>query len=95
MKTESAIQKEIIDYLKLRNALVFRLNAASMSSRIKPCPPGTPDILAITYNGVLWVEVKTEKGKLRPSQEKMHAELQERGQRVIIARCLDDVIGEI
>jgi len=93
--TESQIQKEIIEALKLHGALVFRLNSGSRQKNVKLCPSGTPDILAILPHKTLWIEVKTEKGILRPSQEKMISELIKRGQIVLVARSVDQVIEEI
>lgn len=92
---EAEIQKQIIDVLKLHNALVFRLNSGQRNNNVKLCPNGTPDILAILPTQTLWIEVKAPKGKLRPTQGEMHAQLQERGQRVIVARSVDDVIEAI
>ena len=94
--TESAILKDIISLIKLHGGLVMRMNTGfSGRHNIKLMPPGTPDILAILSSGVLWIEVKTEKGKLRPEQVKMHKELRNLGQRVIVARSINDVLKEI
>lgn len=92
---ESTIQKQITDYLKLRGALVFRMNAGSIKRNVKLAPDGTPDILAILPWKTIWIEVKAGKSKLRKSQELMIKELEMRGQIVIIARSIDDVIGAL
>jgi hypothetical protein len=53
---------------------------------------GTPDLLAIGFNGrVLWIEVKTPKGEISIDQKRMHERLQHRNQEIIIARCVEDV----
>ena len=93
--TESELQKQIIDYLKLCNAIVFRMNSGQRQNNVKLCPSGTPDILAVLPHKTLWIEVKTDKGKLRPSQITMHSRLKERGQEVIVARSVDDVMEAI
>ena len=93
--TESQIQKQIIDYLKSLGALVFRMNSGNAKHNVKLAPSGTPDLLVVLRTQTVWIEVKTETGTLRDSQRFMIKELEARGQRVIIARCLDDVIEEI
>ena len=94
-KTETEIQKDIIDYVRLIGGIVLRLNASSMSNKIKACPVGTPDLLAVLRTMLIWIEVKTEKGKLRPAQVEMIKELRARNQIVIVARSVDDVIKAI
>ena len=89
--TESEIQKQIIHYLKLKGCIVMRLNSGRAAHNVRLCPPGTPDLLAIYRGGSVWIEVKTEKGKLRPEQENMHKELIEMGHRVIVARGVADL----
>ena len=94
--TESEIQKQIITYLKLSNYLVFRMNSGKTQYNVQLCPKGTPDLLAISPQGkTLWIEVKTASGKLRESQVKMIADLESRGQKVIIARSVKDVLDSI
>lgn len=93
--SESEILKQIIDALNLHGALVLRLNSGKAKYNMRLCPPGTPDILALLHNGALWIEVKTRSGKVSKDQEKMHEELKRRGQRVIIARSVTDVLEAI
>ncbi len=95
MQTETQIQKEIIDYLELNDALVFRLNSGRAKNNVRLCPSGTPDLLAILPSRVLWIEVKKDKGTLRDSQVFMHNELTSRGQRVIVCRSLEDLTDEM
>jgi ferredoxin-fold anticodon binding domain-containing protein len=90
--TESEIQKSIMDYAKAIGCKVFRMNSGySGRHNVKLCPNGTPDLLIIGRSITLWVEVKDKKGKLSESQIKMHKELRELGQEVLIARSIDDV----
>lgn len=94
--TESELQKMIIDTLKAMGGIVFRMNSGrSGRNNVKLCPAGTPDILAVLPHKTLWIEVKAKGGKLRQSQEEMHAQLQQRGQTVIAAYSLDDVLEAI
>jgi len=53
---ESEIQKQIIDYLKLKHYFVMRLNSGSYAvnggkSFVRGCEPGTPDLLAFKVLG--------------------------------------------
>jgi len=89
--TESQIQKQIIDYLKLSGYLVFRMNSGKARNNIRLCPPGTPDLLAVSSKGNLWIEVKTDSGKCTKEQNDMQYDLRKTGEQVIIARSLDDV----
>lgn len=93
--TESQIQKQIIDYIRLLNGLVFRMNAGSTKHNVKLAPKGTPDLFTVTPFGAYWIEVKTATGKLRKSQVAMIKKLRDMGQIVIVARSLEDVKGEI
>jgi Holliday junction resolvase len=89
---ESEIQKDIIDYLKNAGCLVFRMNAGMAKYNVKLAPNGTPDLLAITKKGtLLWLEVKTETGKLNDNQIRMHKLLQERLQVVETVRSVKDI----
>lgn len=50
---------------------------------------GFPDILAIKPPYILWIELKTERGALDPDQQRVHAMLQDCGQRVLRVRPRD------
>jgi hypothetical protein len=94
--TESEIQKQIIDYAIVKGCEVFRMNAGKSGRyNTRLCPPGTPDLLIVGHVGCTWVEVKAKDGKLRATQDKMHKILRGFRQQVIVAYCLEDVIGYI
>ena len=89
---EAEIQKSIVDFLKAKGYLVFRMNSGYIRKNVKLSPPGTPDLLVIMRDGkVLWIEVKTETGVCNENQNKMIVKLRSMGQKIIIARCIDDV----
>ena len=95
---EAEIQKTIVDFLKAKDYLVFRMNSGYIRKNVKLSPPGTPDLLVIMGDGkrkVLWIEVKTEIGVCNENQNKMIYKLRSMGQKVIIARCIDDVMLHI
>ena len=90
--SESEIQKQIVDWLKIEEAIIFRMNAGKTTKNVTPVPNGTPDLLVVTKQGfVCWIEVKTAKGKLRDSQIDMICSLKERKQEILIARSLEQV----
>ena len=90
---ESEIQRHIIKALEIQGCLVFRMNSGKIQNNVRLAPAGTPDLLTITPAGrVYWIEVKTPDGTVSKAQKKMHKELKDRGQKVIIARKVDDAI---
>ena len=92
--TESEIQRDITAYLKTYGFIVYRMNSGSVRHNVKMADPGTPDIFAIEpYGKSIWIEVKTETGKLSMVQLEMHAKLRLYGQEVIVARSVEDVKG--
>ena len=82
--TEGQIQKQAIELLKLSGYLVFRLNAGRQSNKVRPCPPGTPDLLAVKNGRVLWLEIKKPGEKLRDTQQVMISDLIHHGQEVAV-----------
>lgn len=60
-------------------------------------PEGCPDIIAsIPITGRAWgIEIKTEDGALRPSQEEMLPQLESAGWLITLARSVEDVNAEI
>jgi len=72
------------------------MNSGGTQHNVRLCLAGTPDLLCITKSGkVIWIEVKTATGKLRESQVKMIADLENKGQTVIIARSVKDLLDRI
>lgn len=57
------------------------------------CKKGTPDRFAIYRGVIVFIEVKTLKGKLSPEQIERQAELRGTGAQVINPRKLEDVIN--
>lgn len=91
--TEIEIQKEIVKAMEALGHKVFRMNSGRGRYNQHLCEPGTPDLLVVAMKGYsFWLEIKTPKGKLSPEQVAMHAELERRGQRVLVARGISDVI---
>ena len=61
--------------------------------KIALCPEGTPDLLYIGPDGkVVWIEVKTVKGKAREAQERFLNLMHHLGHRAGIARSPEDAL---
>jgi len=89
---ELEIQRDIIDFLKVRGAKVYRMNSGKGRYNQKlPGAPGTPDLFVVERKRCYWVEVKGPEGKLNPEQEREHKELRALGQKVVVARSVDDL----
>ena len=90
--TESEIQRDITAFLKTCGFIVYRMNSGAVRHNVKMCDPGTPDIFVISpYGKSIWIEVKTETGKVSFVQQAMHAKLRSYDQAVIVARSVEDV----
>jgi hypothetical protein len=94
--TESATQRAILIRLgALPHTLCARTAATACylpNGRLhRPLPPGWPDITLIVRGIAVAVEVKSDIGKLRPSQETMQAAWLAAGGVWITARRVEDV----
>jgi hypothetical protein len=58
--------------------------------------PGLPDITGCLKDGRgFWIEVKTDKGRLSPHQERFIANINDAGGLAFVARSVDDVIEKL
>jgi len=98
-KSENVIQKEILDYLKLRGIPATRHQCGRVRVGrhwLNLGEDGWPDITVIPSNGqYLGIEVKKLGEKLSPTQIKRKAEIEGAGGQVIVATCLEDVINAL
>ena len=94
---ESAIQKAIVAACRAAGVLVIRMNSGQIKKGrnvIHLAPKGTPDLLAISHSGrAAWIETKTPRTGGTAEQKAVHEDLRARGQTVMIARAVDDVLG--
>lgn len=74
MKSEKAIQNEILLALSQNGCKVFRTNAGEVRTKdgrvVKLLPKGFPDIAGFRMSDgkAVFIEVKNERGRLRPEQ---------------------------
>ena len=98
---EARIQREIIQFVRAvaPHCLIVAVpNGSQRTASGRPAnavaglTAGVPDLVVVIPGGrVLWVEVKSEKGRVSDAQLAFHLELQARGHDIAIVRSLDDV----
>lgn len=81
---ESAIEARLVRMVRERGGLCYKF--------VSPGNPGVPDRIVITPEGkTIYVELKTEVGRLSALQKWQHEELQKRGAEVWTLKGLDQV----
>ncbi len=97
--TESEIQKQIMSYLSLRKICAMRINT---KGEFRKTGPGTgvllknqnkgfSDILCIHKGLSLFLEVKTDKGKMSKDQEEFANKITLAGAYYFVIRSIDDL----
>ena len=82
-QSEAAITRAIMAWLKKQpDVFAWKVVGSTFSRR------GLPDIAGNVGTAALYLEVKTVKGRLRPSQEVVAAEVASSGARVAVVRSL-------
>lgn len=83
---ESAIEARLVRLVRSRGGLCFKF--------VSPGNPGVPDRIVITPEGrTVYVELKTEAGRLAAIQKWQHAEMRKRGAEVRTLKGLDQVLA--
>ena len=79
-----------------RNAGLTIVGKGPNRRAIKGCEPGTPDI-AVMLNGgrMVWLELKTAKGRLSRSQAAWHEMARGMGHTVHVARSVDEAVAAV
>lgn len=81
---EKEIERRMVQTVKKRGGLCYKF--------VSPSNPGVPDRIIITPTGrVVFVELKTEIGRLARIQKWQISEMQKRGADVRVAKGWDDV----
>ena len=82
--TESQIESRLVKMVRERGGLCYKF--------VSPGNPGVPDRIIITPQGrTVYVELKTEYGRLASIQRWQHEQMAARGIEVRIVRGLDQV----
>lgn len=68
--SERAFQKMVMDLARLRGWLVYSIPDSRQASSA-----GFPDLVLVRGDRLLFVELKTDKGRLRPEQREWHEAL--------------------
>lgn len=98
LKSEQEIQNEIRVGLSKAGHMVFRTNVGKvkmMDGRWfdTGLPKGHPDLYGFRSDGqIFYIEVKNEKGRVRPAQEKFIEVVKERGAKAGVARSLEEAL---
>jgi len=88
---ESEITKEIRRYLDIKGIYHWKNWQGPMSG-----VNGVSDIIGIVPGGkFLAIEVKTERGKLTPKQDKFISDINYQGGLAFVARSVEDVMREL
>lgn len=83
---ESAIEAKLVRLVRERGGLCFKF--------VSPGNPGVPDRIVVTPDGrTVYVELKTEAGRLSPLQTFQQSELQKRGADVRTLKGLEQVLA--
>ena len=81
---EKNIERHLVDSVKKLGGLCLKF--------VSPSTPGVPDRIIITKNGkVIFVELKTEKGRLAKLQEYIIKQMMQRGADVRVIKGMDAV----
>ena len=106
MKQEHLLQQQIIQYLHMFNIFVFETDVMdglkflnNQQSRLAFIQhhknmgyiKGQPDLVAVMNNKVVFIELKTEKGRQSKEQKEVEQEIKNRGVDYIVVRSLEDL----
>lgn len=96
-RPEKAVQRDVAAFLRALGYHVSDLSQPRATCQTE----GLPDLYAMRapfpgaesdVPNALWVEVKTSRGTLRPSQARWHAEAEAAGVPVVVARSAADLL---
>lgn len=100
--SEEAIHRSVADYLaRCARPGVFwthvpnggmRPYAEAAKLKGMGAKAGVPDLMIVKEGRAMWLELKTESGRLSPAQAALHAELRAAGCEVWVAYGLDDAL---
>ena len=106
MKQEHLFQQQIIQYLHMFNIFVFETDVMdglkflnNQQSRLAFIQhhknmgyvKGQPDLVAVMNGKVVFIELKTDKGRQSKEQKEVEQEIKKRGVDYIVIRSLEDL----
>ena len=96
-RAESDVQRAIVQALSYAGWLVMHIPNQSTRGRQRwsGLVPGAPDLVVVRRGRVLFLEVKTEKGKVSEKQSEVHDLLRLHGMEVRVVRNADDIMDLI
>lgn len=102
--TEAQLLRSVMSTLEMlpgvhpmrRNAGMTVLGTGANKRVINGCESGTPDIEVMLEGGrVVWLELKTARGRLTDSQKRWHAMAATYGHTVCVARTVDEAVQAV
>jgi len=96
-RRETDLQRAIVQALSYAGWLVMHIPNQSTRGRQRWAGllPGAPDLVAVKRGRVLFLEVKTAKGKVSEKQSEVHDLLRLHGMEVRVVRGIDDIMDLI
>lgn len=94
--SETALSRAIQDSLISAGVWVERIQSGQHRVRggvLHCASPGTPDLFLPALN--VWLEVKTESGRLKASQIAWHARAKATGVRVVVVRSVREALAAV
>lgn len=96
---ELDVQRQILDYLKLRRVFHYRNNSGAFMDSQKHFyrfgAQGSPDIICVINGQYVGIEVKAPKGKQSDHQKEFQKHLEASGGKYVLAYDLNDVIDQL
>jgi len=86
MTPETALKRQIRDYLRLKGWFVFHVLQGLGAYR------GISDMIALKAGRVVFLEVKSPRGKQNENQRKFQQDVEDHGGEYWLVKSLDDVI---
>lgn len=85
--TEADIRRQVRDYLRIRGWFVFHILQGGVGVY-----RGITDLIAAKGGRVLFIELKTARGRQSEHQKKFQADLEAHGGEYILCRGVDDLL---
>jgi Holliday junction resolvase len=93
LRKESELQRALVQVLSSAGWLVMHIPNQSTRGRQRWAGllPGAPDLVAVKRGRVVFLEVKTQRGKVSEKQSEVHDLLRLHGMEVRVVRNVDDI----